>query len=53
MFSDSQAQDRASLAALDERLTRDKADVKAIAFSHSGLLTGGLAPLDAFAAANR
>ena len=53
VFSDSQAQDRASLVALDERLKRENADVKAIAFAHSGLLSSGLAPLDAFAAANR
>ena len=52
VFSDSQPQDRASLAALDERLKRDNADVKAIAFSHSGLLANGLASLDAFAVAN-
>jgi glyoxylase-like metal-dependent hydrolase (beta-lactamase superfamily II) len=50
VFSDSQAQDRESLAALDERLKRDNVEVKAFAFSHSGLLERGLAPLDAFAA---
>jgi len=53
VFSDSQAQDRAALVALDQRLKRENVAVKAIAFSHSGMLTGGLAPLDAFAAANR
>ena len=50
VFSDSQAQDRESLAALDGRLKRYNVEVKALAFSHSGLLERGLAPLDAFAA---
>ena len=47
MFSDSQPQDRASLVALDERLTRENIPVKVIAFAHSGLLANGRAPLDA------
>ncbi len=38
---DSQPQDRASLVALDERLTRENVAVKVIAFSHSGLLASG------------
>jgi hypothetical protein len=50
VFSDSQPQDRASLVALDERLTRDNVPVKVIAFSHSGLLANGRAPLDTYAA---
>jgi hydroxyacylglutathione hydrolase len=53
VFSDSQPQDRASLVALDERLSRENVPVKAIAFAHSGLLANGRAPLDAFAAGNR
>jgi hydroxyacylglutathione hydrolase len=53
VFSDSQPQDRASLVALDERLTRENVPVKVIAFAHSGLLANGRAPLDAFAAANK
>ena len=51
IFSDSQSQDRAALGALDERLQH--APVKIIVFSHSGLLTNGLAPLDAFAHVHR
>ena len=53
VFSDSQPQDRASLVALDERLTRENIPVKVIAFAHSGLLANGRAPLDAYAASNR
>jgi glyoxylase-like metal-dependent hydrolase (beta-lactamase superfamily II) len=53
VFSDSQAQDRASLVALDERLTRESVPVKVIAFSHSGLLANGRAPLDAYAASSK
>ena len=53
VFSDSQPQDRASLVALDERLTRENIPVKVIAFAHSGLLANGRAPLDAYAARNR
>jgi glyoxylase-like metal-dependent hydrolase (beta-lactamase superfamily II) len=49
VFSDSQPQDRASLVALDERLKRENAQVKVIAFAHSGVLANGLAPLDAYA----
>ena len=50
IFSDSQPQDRASLVALDRQLARENVAVKAIAFSHSGVLANGRAPLDAFAA---
>jgi glyoxylase-like metal-dependent hydrolase (beta-lactamase superfamily II) len=53
IFTDSQAQDRAALIALDERLRRDTAQVAIIAFSHSGLLESGLVPLDAYAKTNR
>ena len=53
VFSDSQAQDRASLVALDDRLKRENVDVKAIAFAHSGLMQNGRASLDAFADQNR
>lgn len=53
VFSDSQPEDRASLVALDERLARDNVTVKAIAFSHSGMLERGRAPLDAYAAGRR
>jgi glyoxylase-like metal-dependent hydrolase (beta-lactamase superfamily II) len=50
IFSDSQPQDRSSLVALDERLTRENVPVKVIAFAHSGVLANGRAPLDAYAA---
>ncbi len=53
VFSDSQAQDRASLVHLDQRLLQDGSDVKAIAFAHSGVLVKGLAPLTAFAQQNQ
>ena len=53
VFSDSQPQDRASLVALDERLTRENIPVRVIAFAHSGLLANGRAPLDAYAASSR
>ena len=53
VFSDSQPQDRASLVALDERLARENIPVKVLAFAHSGLLTSGRAPLDAYATSNR
>lgn len=53
VFSDSQAQDRASLVQLDQRLVREHPDVKALAFAHSGVLTEGLTPLIVFAQGNR
>lgn len=53
IFSDSQAQDRASLVRLAERLGDGRADVKALVFAHSGVRTDGLAPLAAFAQKNR
>ena len=52
LFSDSQPMDRASVAALGKRLAREHEPVTSIVFSHSGVLAKGLAPLDAFAAAN-
>ena len=53
VFSDSQAQDRASLVHLDQRLIQEGSDVRAIAFAHSGVLVKGLAPLSAFARQNQ
>jgi glyoxylase-like metal-dependent hydrolase (beta-lactamase superfamily II) len=53
VFSDSQAQDRASLVRLDQRLIQDGSDVQAIAFAHSGVLVKGLGPLTAFAQQNQ
>jgi glyoxylase-like metal-dependent hydrolase (beta-lactamase superfamily II) len=53
VFSDSQPQDRASLVALDERFTRENIPVKIIAFSHSGMLANGRAPLDAYATSSK
>ena len=53
IFTPLQAQNRASLVRLDERLLKEKLDVQAIAASHSGVLTEGLAPLTAFAQAKK
>jgi len=53
VFSDSQAEDRASLVRLERRLEEEKAVVKAIVFAHSGALTEGLAPLTTFAQNNQ
>jgi glyoxylase-like metal-dependent hydrolase (beta-lactamase superfamily II) len=53
IFSDSQAQDRASLVRLDKRLLADGTDVKALEFAHSGVLVKGLAPLTDFAQKNQ
>ena len=53
IFSDSQAEDLASLAALGQLLAGEKVAVKAIAFAHSGVLSNGLAPLTAFAQKNQ
>ncbi len=50
-FSDSQAENRASLVRLEQRLTADGANVTAIVPSHSGTAEG-LAPLTDFARAN-
>jgi hypothetical protein len=49
VFSDSQADDRASLVRLEQRLAKEGADVSVIAFAHSGALFEGLAPLTTFA----
>jgi glyoxylase-like metal-dependent hydrolase (beta-lactamase superfamily II) len=51
IFSDSQAENRASLVRLEQRLTADGASVTAIVPAHSGTAEG-LAPLSAFARAN-
>jgi glyoxylase-like metal-dependent hydrolase (beta-lactamase superfamily II) len=48
-FSESQSQDRASLAHLRQELAGENADVKVFVLAHSGILTGGLTPLAAFA----
>lgn len=49
IFSDSQAENRASLVQLSQRLVREGLSVSAIAPAHSGLMTDGLAQLNAFA----
>jgi glyoxylase-like metal-dependent hydrolase (beta-lactamase superfamily II) len=53
IFTDNQAQDRASLVQLDQRLKRESAEVQAIEFAHEGLAAKGMAPLDDFAQRNR
>jgi glyoxylase-like metal-dependent hydrolase (beta-lactamase superfamily II) len=52
VFTDNQAQDRASLVGLNDRLAADHVPVTALVFAHSGVLTDGLAPLTAFARKN-
>jgi glyoxylase-like metal-dependent hydrolase (beta-lactamase superfamily II) len=52
IFSDSQGQDRASLVHLAQVLQQEHANVKALAFAHSGVRVEGLAPLVAFAQRN-
>jgi hydroxyacylglutathione hydrolase len=49
IFSDSKAEDRASLVALHRRLAQEGASVTAIVCAHSGAAEEGLAPLAAFA----
>lgn len=49
IFTDDQAQDRASLVRLDRHLKREGAKVKAIEFAHEGFVVNGLQPLDEFA----
>ena len=49
IFSDSQSQDRDSLVRLVDTLQREHAEVKALAFAHSGVRPGGLEPLVDFA----
>jgi len=51
IFSDSQSENRASLASLEQRLIGDGASVKVIIPSHSGTASG-LAPLTTFARGN-
>jgi glyoxylase-like metal-dependent hydrolase (beta-lactamase superfamily II) len=53
IFTDNQAQDRASLVQLDQRLKQESAKVQAIEFAHEGLAAKGLAPLDDFARRNQ
>ena len=52
LFSDNQSESRTSLINLDRRLKAEGADVKALEFAHSGVLTGGTAALDAYALKN-
>lgn len=52
VFSDSQAEDRASLVRLYGRLVQERVVVRAMVFAHSGALTDGLAPLATFARNN-
>jgi glyoxylase-like metal-dependent hydrolase (beta-lactamase superfamily II) len=49
IFTDDTRQNRESLRRLAVRLEPSAAEVKAIAFGHSGMLTRGLAPLTEFA----
>lgn len=49
LFSDSQSQNRVSLAALAARLAKDGTTVKAIVPAHSGVLLDGMPQLAAFA----
>ena len=49
IFSDSQPQASDSIVTLADRLRKEKASVRTIAFAHSGVRTEGLAPLVAFA----
>jgi glyoxylase-like metal-dependent hydrolase (beta-lactamase superfamily II) len=53
IFSDNQAEDRASLVRLARRLSQEEAAVEVIAFAHSGTLAEGLAPLTTFAQSNQ
>lgn len=50
LFTESPAQNRASLHQLARQLHPGTGEVKAIAFGHSGVLTRGLVPLTEFAA---
>jgi len=52
IFSNSQPENRASLRRLAARLAQDGIKVTALAPAHSGVLTDGLAQLDAFSKAN-
>ncbi len=53
LTSDDVAQNVGSLVTLAGRLAPSAAEIKAIAPAHSGVLTGGLAPLTGFAARTR
>jgi glyoxylase-like metal-dependent hydrolase (beta-lactamase superfamily II) len=52
VFSDSQAEDRASLVRLSQRLEQEGVPVKAMVFAHSGAISEGLRPLTTFAREN-
>lgn len=49
VFSDNQAQNRASLVRLEQLLSKEEAEVKTLVFSHSGAVNQGLAPMTVFA----
>ena len=53
LFTESRAQNRASLRQLAREIQPRAGDVKAIACAHSGMLTSGLGPLTEFAARER
>jgi hydroxyacylglutathione hydrolase len=53
LFTESPAENRASLRALATRLVPYAAEIKAIAPAHSGMLVAGLAPLTEFAASSK
>jgi hydroxyacylglutathione hydrolase len=53
IFSDSQAEDRASLVRLANRLQEEHASVTMMVFAHSGVRREGLAPLLAYARARQ
>lgn len=52
-FTENPAQNRASLHRLVKQLEPSAAEIKAIAASHSGMLTTGLAPLTEFVASDK
>jgi glyoxylase-like metal-dependent hydrolase (beta-lactamase superfamily II) len=49
LFSDNQAQNRASLVRLEQLLSKAGSEVKTVVFSHSGAVNQGLAPMTVFA----
>ena len=54
IFTDNQAEDRASLVRLDQRLKQGKSRrEEALEFAHEGEESKGLTPLDDFAARNQ
>jgi glyoxylase-like metal-dependent hydrolase (beta-lactamase superfamily II) len=50
LFSDNAARNRTSLVRLEQRLSQEGIEVKALVFSHSGAVAQGLTPLIEFAA---